>query len=91
MASIRTSPFGVNIQRGKKRKSVFWFGQPEENLISVALDWSADGTRPQPMPSEIKNYLALSYFSGRDWSTEVVQSSKQIPLSQGSRLAVHNK
>jgi len=41
-----------------------------ENPISVALG-PADGTRPQPMPTEIKTTLLrlAIYLSGRDWNT----------------------
>jgi hypothetical protein len=58
MASHRTSPFGVSIQRGKKRLSVFWFRSPEgSNSLSHWIG-PADGTRPQPMPTEINCNLS---------------------------------
>jgi len=90
MDTLRTpfeaSPFGLSIRRDRKWSEVScldYSGGP--GSLSHCIG-QADGTRPQPMQSEIKNYLVLSYFSGRDWSTEVVQSGKQIPLSQKSRL-----
>jgi len=33
-----------------------------KNLISVALDWSAEGTRPQPMPTEINSNRVSSFL-----------------------------
>jgi hypothetical protein len=43
---------------------------------------SADGTRPQPMPTD-QNYLAASYFiSERHWSTEL------DPRAQGALIGI---
>jgi hypothetical protein len=63
VASLRTSPFGVSIQRGKKRKSGFWFGVTEEsNLCRIGLvrgrdSSAADADRDQQQPCVIISYL----------------------------------
>jgi|SRR5438445_8148008 len=80
VASLRTSPFGVSIQRGKKRKSVFWCGITWR-IQSLSHDLApADGTRPQPMPTEIKTTLLRLpiYLSGRDWNTGWSRGVKKL-------------
>jgi hypothetical protein len=63
VASLRTSPFGVSIQRGKKRKSGFQFGVTEEsNLCRTGLvrgrdSSAANADRDRQQPCVVISYL----------------------------------
>ncbi len=77
--SLEASPFGLSIQRGKKRSRfscLDYSGGPldRSTLLSYWIG-PADGNSSVANGARNQNYLALyCYFSGCDWNTEVIQA-----------------